>query len=131
MPVPGSERGGSTVVRFNERINFKSTLYKVRSCRRQPDTRITHNRSQRLHIMTSAGQARPPPPLLLPPPRPLSAPRATLSPHSTQPRADARRGRARRAAWAVQAQVRDPGHPRDRRPHARDGRAGARGHRPV
>lgn len=30
MPVPSSERGGSTVVRFNERINFKSTLYKVR-----------------------------------------------------------------------------------------------------
>ncbi|KIY95109.1 hypothetical protein MNEG_12851 [Monoraphidium neglectum] len=29
MPVPSSERGGSTVVRFNERINFKSTLYKT------------------------------------------------------------------------------------------------------
>ena len=31
LPVPARERerGGSTVVRFNERINFKSTLYKV------------------------------------------------------------------------------------------------------
>jgi hypothetical protein len=33
LPVPNDvgDRGGSTVVRFNERINFKSTLYKVRA----------------------------------------------------------------------------------------------------
>lgn len=29
LPVPSPDRSGSTVVRFNERINFKSTLYKV------------------------------------------------------------------------------------------------------
>jgi len=30
QPVPSDARSGGTVVRFNERINFKSTLYKVR-----------------------------------------------------------------------------------------------------
>lgn len=33
LPVPtgGGGAGAPTVVRFNERINFKSTLYKVRA----------------------------------------------------------------------------------------------------
>jgi hypothetical protein len=37
-PAPGPELGGATVVRFNERIGFKSTLYKVRprACMRGP-----------------------------------------------------------------------------------------------
>jgi hypothetical protein len=52
MPLPAPGGGGGTLVRFNERVSFKATLYKVRGGRleeRAAVQRLYANAKQRGH----------------------------------------------------------------------------------